>query len=279
MKNGLVGLAKYSVLILSLVAIASFAVLNLGAVSAEHTATITITPDVANCDQLGNTFTVNVKNNEGSGNPILQVEIYKALQGLSDFECGPAPTGWNYLPWPGEDRCIYVTGLNSPYKIAPGANLNFTFNAVMSSESCQSKFIVVTVDDAYPQGDRDTNEVIVKIDCTPPIITKSVGSPKLPGTGFDWWVKNTTLISLSAADNDDDCDLGVDYCKYRIMVDGVPGDWIIINNGDVLNWSFFFNEDSNHYLEVECYDVAGNKATLTETDKVDSTPPTTTKTY
>ncbi|MFH1545584.1 MAG: hypothetical protein ABIE23_05895, partial [archaeon] len=63
--------------------------------SAQHDATLTITPDIANCDQLGNTFTVNVKNNGSSLDEILQVEIYEATKGTSIFTCGQAPTGWS----------------------------------------------------------------------------------------------------------------------------------------------------------------------------------------
>ena len=149
---------------------------------AEHTATVTISPDIANCNELGNTFTVTVTNNVGSADDILQVEIYKALTGISSFECGPAPEGWTLFSY--TDRCIYVTGLESEYKIEAGETLQFTFDAVMSSDSCTSKFVVVTVDDAYPTGERDTHELTVEIDCTPPIITKIVGDPKLPGVGL-----------------------------------------------------------------------------------------------
>jgi hypothetical protein len=269
-------LALKNSFVFALAAVICFVVLTTG-VSAEHTATITITPNVANCDELGNTFTIHVQNNAGSGNPILQVEIYKALEGLSDFNCGPAPTGWSYLPWPGEDRCIYVTGLSSAYKIQPGSTLDFTFDAVMSSDTCSSEFIVVTVDDAYPQGDRDTNPVYVKIDCTPPVISKIVGDPKIAGDVFDYWVTSLTDIDLEAADNDDQCDLGVDYCRWRVTLDGVVGDWVYEQNGYVLDWTIHLMGDSNHYLEVECYDLAGNPATLTEMDKVDNTPPVTTK--
>ena len=250
-------------------------ILSVGSAAAVHDATVTISPDIANCDELGNTFTVNVKNDAGSTDDILQVEIYKALAGISDFTCGSAPTGWTLFSF--TDRCIYVTELASAYKITQGNNLDFTFDATMSSDTCQSLFIVVTVDDAYPTGDRDTHEVNVNIDCTLPEIEKTVGEPKIAGSGFDWWVTESTLIELSASDNTDVCDLGLDYCRWRITVDGVPGGWITEQNGPALCWDFDFDGDSNHYLEVECYDLAGNKATLTETDKVDDTPPVTMK--
>src|SRR4030042_5461788 len=259
--------SSFSVILLS--SVLSFAVLNVGSVSAEHEATITISPDITNCDTLGNTFTVNVSNNGGSLDDILQVEIYKAPAGITNFVCGPAPQpGWTLFSF--TDRCIYVTELVSPDKIAPSENLNFTFDAIMSSDTCASEFRVVSVDDAFPQGDRDTNLIDVEIDCTFPVIVKDVGTPKIAGSGFDYWVTENTLITLSAFDNltTDECNLGIDYCQYRITVDGVAGDWILVKNGEVLDWSFYFKEDSSHYLEVECYDIAGHKAILTETDKV-----------
>ena len=265
-----------------------------GTVFADHTATVTISPDIANCNELGNTFTVTVTNNAGSADNILQVEIYKALTGISSFTCGPAPSGWTLFEY--TDRCIYVTGLNSQDKIGPGESLDFTFDAVMSSDSCTSDFIVVSVDDAEPTGDRVTNTVSVSIDCSAPVITKTVGDPKLPGVGFDWWITQDTNINVLAKDSKDDnaCNLGLDYCRYTYTVDGNPDPdfatecegfggtyddgWCVFKNGETLNFNFKFNEDSEHEIKIECYDVAGNKAEINEIDKVDSTPPETTKT-
>jgi len=263
---------------------------------AEHEATVTIDPNMTNCDVLGKTFTINVANNDTSTDEILQVEIYKALAGISDFECGAAPTGWSYLPWPGEDRCIYVTGLGSPDKIAPDEDLNFTFDASMSSDACASDFVVVTVDDAYPTGDRDTTELDVKIDCVAPDVVKTVGKPKISGLPeFDWWITQNTNINVLANDNADfaACDLGLDYCRYTYTVDGsadagfaaecasfggtFADPWCVFQNGPTLDFDFLFNEDSVHYVTVECYDVVGNMTSIIETDRVDDTPPETSK--
>jgi len=252
-------------------------------VLAAHDTTVTINPDVANCDQLGNTFTVNVKNDAPTGgDSILQVEIYKALAGLSDFVCGDAPTGWTLFSY--TDRCIYVTGLSSGDKIAPGEDLDFTFNATMEkpSSGCTSDFIVVSVDDASPTGDRVTKVVSVNIDCTDPVIEKTVGTPKIDGDGFFWWITQSTQIDITGSDSNDTCDLGMDYCIWRYKVDGGSwNDWETHYPGCDGNVSFTisFSEDSVHDIQIECYDKAGNKATLNETDKVDSTPPTTVKTY
>jgi len=262
---------------------------------AEHTATVTIDPDMTNCDSLGNTFTVNVANDVGSTDEILQVEIYKALAGISDFDCGLAPAGWTLFSY--EDRCIYVTGLSNPAKISPTENLDFTFDAVMSSDACASEFIAVTIDDAYPTGDRDTVNLPVSIDCTAPIITKEVGTPKIlidvagcnegPFQGLNneacgWWITQNTTISTSATENEE-CDLGLDYCEVTYTVDGGEEQTAIYETfePETFDWSdeFGFDEDSVHVISIECTDVVGNKTVVTETDRVDTTPPETTKTY
>jgi len=259
-----------------------------GTVSAVHDAIITISPAIANCDTLGDTFTANVQNVLIPGNDaIFEVRIYEGTDGITDFKCGPAPQpGWTLSDFAGGDPnnpdygyCEYKTTYNGPYVITPGNSVDFTFDAVMNSAACYSEFLVSTLDNKRPVGEHEYNWPTVKIDCTPPIIDKTVGEPKIPGSGFDWWVNQSTVINLAASDNTDDCDLGLDYCKWQVTIDGIPQGWTDVKNGPTLNWNLPPFTNSNHYIEVECYDVANNKATLTETDKVDSTPPTTIKTY
>ncbi|MFB6076336.1 MAG: hypothetical protein ABEK17_04295, partial [Candidatus Aenigmatarchaeota archaeon] len=251
-------------------------------VLADHVADITIDPDVANCNELGNTFTVNIENSLCCNDSILQVEIYKSLTGLDEFDCGPAPTGWELLSY--SDRCIYVTGLESTEKIEPGEDLDFTFNASMSSNACYSEFMVATVDDAYPTGDRDTKNLQVNIDCTDPEIIKTVGDPKETGDGFDWWITQDTLITVDAEDSteNDVCNLGLEYCQWRYRVDGGSwSSWDVYQEDSTpgINFDFDFEEDSVHDIEIECYDVAGNMEKITETDRVDDTNPITTNNF
>jgi len=259
---------------------------------AQHEAHITIDPAIANCDELGNTFTVNVENSGASeDDEILQVEIYKALAGISDFTCGPAPSEWTYLPWPGGDRCIYVTELDSEYKIKPGEDINFTFTATMSSDTCESSFTIVTVDDAYPEGDRDTSPVAVKIDCTPPTLFKDVIGPQVAKVGTCpptsdndecWVMDHKTDIVVQVYDNESGCDLGLDYCTYNIYLDGALNYTHTFDPADPepgIGWQFVFTEDSVHTLEIICEDIAGNKLEDNETFYVDSTPPVTTKSF
>ncbi len=258
-------------------------ILSIGMVSAEHTADVSLTPDITNCDTLGQ-FTVHIVNEEiECAESILQVEIYKSLTGISDFNCGPAPTGWSYLAWPSEDRCIYVTSLNSADKIDPGESLDFTFQAQMNLNDCFSNFVIVTVDNAAPEGDRDTINKQVQIDCTAPDVYKTVGEPKVPLGGSylegDYWITRSTTLTAHASDNQGQCDLGLDYCEITYTVDGQDPVTEVRPDFDVqtFDWTYpwTFDEDSEHFITITCYDVAGNSKTITETDKVDSTKPKT----
>jgi len=254
-----------------------------------HDPTITIQPNVANCAALPNHFTVNVAN--AGPDDIFEVRIYKSATGIVDgtFKCDDdVPSGWTLSDYAGGSTlpdygyCEYKTNQFGESVIETGENLDFKFYAQMeTSENCQSSFTISTLDNKIPVGDHKTKTVDVDIDCTLPDIFKSVGNPKIPGSGFDWWVTQNTLITLTAHDNTttDVCNLGVDYCKWMVTVDGNVGSWNTITDGDLLSWSLNFVGDSNHYLEVECYDKAGNKAVLTEMDKVDDTPPKTTKDF
>ncbi|MFH1728951.1 MAG: myxococcus cysteine-rich repeat containing protein, partial [Pseudomonadota bacterium] len=268
---------------------------------AAHEAVVTIDPDMASCDIAGDStvFTINVLNNGPvEGDSIMQVEIPRPSTGidLGSFTCGAEPDGWTYLPWPLGDRCIYVTQLDSAYKIDYGDSLNFTFSAtITSTEACGSFFTVATVDDAQPEGDRDTSPLNVSIDCVDPVVEKIVGTPQIlmsdpacdlgPFQGTDnqacnYWITQDTVIDVLAYENQDECNLGLDYCQWRYTLDdGTPSEWMPYYADGSVSFDFSFDEDSEHYIEIECYDVVGNKTVITETDKVDDTPPTTTKTF
>jgi len=276
-------LAKNSLLLFVLAAVFCFAVQSTG-VLAVHDSIVTISPSNANCDELGNTFTVNVKNDAGSTDDIFEVRIYDdsyaETYGILEFYCGPAPTGWTLYDFTTEyGYCEYKTPQFGPDVIEPGEDVDFTYDAVMWREECYSRFLVSTLDNVLPEGEHEYHTPEVRIDCTPPYIVKTVGDPKIAGDGFDWWVTESTLISFSVTDDKSpkQCDRGVDYCDWRVVLDGVPGEWNHEVNGELLQWEFYLEGDSNHYIEVECYDKARNKATLTELDKVDDTPPVTTK--
>ncbi|MEM3609582.1 MAG: Ig-like domain-containing protein, partial [Candidatus Anstonellales archaeon] len=126
-------------------------------------------------------------------------------------------------------------------------------------------------------GNKEQEHVELDIvDTKPPLTVKTVGEPKIAGQGFDWWITNQTPITLSCLDQEPHPVGHVTlFAKYKVD----DGDWIDLQtpNGYI---QFTFPEDSVHTLEWYCVDELGNtEATHIEIDKVDSTPPTTTKTY
>ncbi len=275
------------------IALAIALLISVAGVFADHMPNIDIDPDVANCEQLGNIFTVTVENDAGSSDSILQVEIYKALAGVtnSTFECGDAPDDWDLFSY--TDRCIYVTELDNPEKIAPNESLDFTFEAVMTSNTCASKFVAVTIDDENTTGQRKTKDLFVNIDCSPPVIIKNMGDPSIlmdescdPDTEIcDYWITQDTPIFISVFDNTtfNQCNLGLGYCNITYTVDGGPvvEETLEYFDDEVYFWDYDwdFDEDSEHIIDVTCYDMAGNMRSITELDRVDSTPPTTTKSF
>jgi len=92
--------------------------------------------------------------------------------------------------------------------------------------------------------------------------------------GVHAWITQNTFITLTCSDNDPHPVNHVEI-KYRYNVD----------NGAWTSWTTYtqpikFSEDSVHTLEYYCVDALGNtETTHVEIDKVDSTPPITTKTY
>ncbi|MBN1274981.1 hypothetical protein JXA12_01690 [Candidatus Woesearchaeota archaeon] len=134
-------------------------------------------------------------------------------------------------------------------------------------------------------------------------MNKTIGSPFINCTtqptycddDFDGWMTYSTNINIFANDStvQDECNLGLDYCQYTYTVDGkadadfatecagfggtYKDGWCVFKNGETLDFDFQFNEDSMHDVTIECYDVVGNKETITEAEKVDDTPPVTTK--
>ena len=279
------GVATVGVILTSLVMVASFLLVFsdfVPPVLAEHDVTITISPNIANCGQLGQTFTVNIANDPGIFDDIFEVRIYNGTGSLSNFSCGPAPHGWDVQLDP-YGYCDFETERYGPYVIEPGENLNFTFDATMISTACNTTFEISTLDNAQP-GSHEFRYPVVDIDCTPPLITKILGTPNVscdPQLGCDYWVTEQTLIELWASDDQDPnhCDQGIKHCKWRVTLDGVPGDWNYEQNGPIVNWDFNLQNDSNHLIEVECVDIANNMALLNEKDKVDDTPPVTTKEF
>lgn len=224
-------------------------------------------------------YSVGISNT--AGDKIDEVRIYKNSQ-YSNFVCDPEP-GWELLFINVLQACFYVANSSSPDydPIDMGETADFGFSATSPPPGqCNLLWKFETRDDQFVwQFINDTTSV----DDTPPVISKTVGDPKKAcsqGENCDYYINQSTVIDLSATDpaEQGQCPAsGIDYCRYRYFVDGqLVKDWI---NWDPNGFSFSFPEDSTHLLEVECVDMAGNSATLTETDIVDTDPPVTTKTY
>ncbi len=261
-------------------------------VYAAHDTNVTIAPENANCGELNQTYTVTVENLVGSADSIREVRIYQDFDldgnkdaGIVELECGAAPSGWTLT-----DRlvlfnyCQYETPFAGADMIDPTESEQFTFKATLDDESlegCGNAFRIGTIDDTTPVGQVVFKFPFVNVDCVPPVIDKFVGEPKISGgIGFDWWVTHSTVFTAEATENDR-CDLGLDYCNITYTVDG--GSEILEEHAEFdpvtrrweYNWTF--DEDSVHFIEITCYDVAGNMAVHTQTDRVDDTPPVTTK--
>lgn len=266
-----------------------------------HDPIIKLFPESAKCGDSFNEFVVNVRNT--AGNPIYNVKIPKSKENVDEFECGSAPDRWFFRGFI-NDYCEYQANdsLGDGDTIASGEDLNFSFKATIPvRESCGSEFKVITLDNAALindsiDGQETKTPLMFSLDCSDPVIVKSVGEPKKlidpdcnpEDTTCGYWITDDTSIDFVVNDSNSpyQCDLGLEYCEYKITLDGEEGPWVRVEgsmNSSIDTLFDFseedvFNLDSNHEIEVVCYDRAGNMDVLTELDKVDSTPPTITKT-
>ncbi|MCR4335526.1 MAG: hypothetical protein NUV57_03240 [archaeon] len=292
--------AKLFALFLSMIFISGLAL-------AAHTTTVTISPGAANCSIEGNTFTVHIINDESSSDNIAEVRIYEGTIGLDDFACGDAPEGWAKAVTisQGYGYCEYkeTPGGNND-KIAPGESLDFTFVGRLREANvvaCNSAFLISSLDDAQPTGQHQYASPVVFLDCTPPQVDKLVGQPSivvdnceeqtysgLANAACDYWATQNTPFSFNASESTDldVCNLGFDaeqyptledgYCKFRYTVNAVTSDWISFESeGPMYEFisNYNFPTDSEHTVEIECVDIAGNITTVTETDIVETVEP------
>lgn len=280
--------------ILASIVLIAAVVLSAMSVSAEHDTQVSISPDIANCGDLSQTFTVSITNL--GPDSVREVRIYDDVDGdgsrdpgIVDFQCGAPPDGWTL-----DDRlalfnyCQYEIAINDPRKIDENETEEFTFTATLddTNSECGNEFKIATIDDKQPLGEVVFKFPFVQVDCSDPEVTKVVGEPRVlmddtcnPDVQTcDFWITQSTVINVSAVDDDDECDLGIEYCQWRYTLDdNDPEAWETIeaSNG-VVEWNIQFDEDSEHFIEIECFDLAGNKVVVEETDKVDDTEPETT---
>jgi len=250
--------------------------------TSSHTPSVTLSPEIASCGDVANEFTVNIANTAGYG--IYNVKIYEADTNIVDLTCGAAPTGFVFLGFQYDSYCEYETDPYGTDPIENGENVNFTFDAILSQDDCISTFLITTLDNEGIIGSGDGEEVETAldlvVDCEKPVILKTIGDPKIIGdiTNFLWWITDDSLFEILVTDNDT-CDLGLDSCLIVYTLDGVTTT-VEVNDtglaGDP-SWSyeFTYDEDSSHFLEITCYDLAGNMGYHSQTEKVDITEPET----
>lgn len=254
-----------------------------------HTPVVTLTPGFATCTAIPSQFTVHVENTNLNNFGIYNVKIYKAPANIASISCGSAPSGWTFTGFQFGLYCEYVTDPQGNFTINQGEpGLDFTFDATINQSNCVSSFKITTLDnEAILTGQGEGAEVNtiknLTVDCSAPKINKTVGQPKIvcEENGCHWWITQDTIIDFLAYDNQDKCDVGLDYCQWDVYIDGEFSK--TYSNKDNANqaikeWSLQFGEDSEHEINVICKDLAGNEVELNELDKVDSTPPTILKT-
>jgi hypothetical protein len=258
---------------------------DIGALS--HSTDVTLSPDVASCGDILQEFEVNIESSAAEDFGIYNVKIYKAETNIEELVCGDEPDGFTFLGFKYESYCEYETDPYGNDTIKNGEDVTFTFEAVLNQEDCESIFIITTLDNEGIIGDGDGIEIETEktliVDCEDPVIYKEVGFPKIESNSDDflWWITQNTQFDVLVTDNDT-CDLGLDSCLITYILD----------NGSIVNeiedasglggteaWSydFSYDDDSKHFLEITCEDVAGNIAKHNQTEKVDTTPPETTK--
>jgi hypothetical protein len=246
---------------------------------------------------VGNEYTITVHNNYDSSDSIREVRIYRDVdgdgypdQGIVNFECGLAPDGWTL-----DDRtelyqyCQYETTIYGGNMIDPNETETFTFLATLENitEQCGNSFKVATIDDVVPIGQVVFKFPFIWVDCSDPVLYKEVEGPQLgpcpPGEGEECWVMDhETDIHVQVYDHPeyDECNTGLDYCIYRIYLDGTLHFEHMFDPEETtsgIGWTLNFTEDSVHTLEIICEDIAGNVMEDVEIFRVDSTPPITRK--
>ena len=187
---------------------------------------------------------------------------------LSCADTEPHPVG-------GESIQYYycVTDGDDPFCTEP---VEYDGEFVFSEDSRHTLYYWCT--DALGNEERAQIEYDV-VDTQAPEIYKEVGDPSISCEEKDdpschYYITQNTQITLSCRDTEPH---PVDHVQlsYRWRLDG--GEWTqwIVDGESV---SLNFSEDSVHEIEYKCADILGNEVSYTEIDRVDTTPPNTTKT-
>jgi hypothetical protein len=126
------------------------------------------------------------------------------------------------------------------------------------------------------------------VDTVAPIITKTVGNPKISGCDetwedCDWYVNTDTKICISAVDQEPHPSNNVQIsCEYTWWNSDPTESELVGQNVQIKldeNGCFSYGEDSWHELHCTATDALGNSADLYEADIVDAKAPITTLSY
>ncbi len=215
-----------------------------------------------------------------SGQSINEVRIYRNNL-YSNFQCDDKP-GWEKLYISTYPACFYVATDSSYYLDIDGECENFTFSADSPGpQYCNLQWQFET---------RDTQDHwtylydTTSVDDKAPVIIKTLGEPKIENG--ETWITQDTEIEIEVWDEGECGISGLDYCEYRYDVDGVevlPWTTIVWGSTDEISgvmhyyYTFTYDEDSLHHLEIKCYDIAENMAYHEQWERVDTEEPVTTK--
>jgi hypothetical protein len=259
-----------------------------------HTAVLDLDPEWSPAGQNVD-YDMNLHNN--GPDSIDEIRIFKNPS-YSNFQCDNF-TGWtlveisNFPDTPfgqATDMCWYYTGSS---QIPSGGDATFEFSATVPQGGCDWTWYIETRDNVgQSSGDWETWDDNTSVDDIEPMIKKTLGKPQVDKGGMKW-ISQSTPISIEAYDQGQCGISGLNYCQYRYDVDGsevLP--WTNISwdsTSEIYNttlqqnvthyyYTFTYQEDSEHFLEIRCYDNSGKMAYHSQTEKVDDEEPDTIKT-
>ncbi len=265
---------------------------------ATHTSSASLEPEWSPAGQTVN-YTVTISNS--GPDSVDEVRIYRNMS-YTNFQCDEK-TGWEKQFIVTKQACHYIAE-GSDYYIDSGESDTFTFSATTPGSGCEFKWDFESRDVTFPNtGSINYLDDNTSVDDVEPMIIKELGkylNIAEPNTCLKYlsedgnWVTQDTPITIEVYDQGECGVSGLDYCEYRYDVDGVEKlPWtVIVWNKIILQgekpyyfdtehymFAFTFDEDSEHSLEVRCYDIAGNEAYHSQTVFVETVPPETTKSF
>src|SRR4030042_816968 len=178
------GTFKSSFSVILLAAVLSFAVLNVGSVSADHIAIVDLQPEWS-IGGVDTDYTMQVCNQVGSHH-IDEVRVIKN-PAYSTFACeDKIADGWTTIkisPWYDSDlgmteMCWYYT-LDPSNNIPDGACETFGFSATVPEEGCELEWKIETRDEhATGSGNYNTWSDTTSVDSIPPELSKEIIGPQ-----------------------------------------------------------------------------------------------------